>query len=382
MNLTDLRVSALVISTFLCPGFFFSSSTNSHSSKTVTAILYAPTASITIEPLNAGDFAAGSISAPLVDPKTAGDCVLGDTQYKIEYPGGARKLLIEARGSSDVDVYVRRGSLVAVEQGKILADFKSETPRSTETLRVPNFGYSNLVERGTYFIAISNCGPGAADYSLTWKAEDPSGNATIDLAAHGVEVGSVESPEPGSCRLGRSQYFAPVFLDSCGDALEWVITITADQNLNVYLRKNMPVTVENGLVIYDSFIQSQARVQNVGLSLDAPGSATLFIALENCGLEPAAYTVRSIAGVADGFPPFITSVALVGKHLNVIGVFLTGGTVLLDDQPQRTLPGEPTSGFDTLIVKRVKGKLSSNQMVRVTVKRGVCESPPFVFKRP
>lgn len=389
MKLTYLRVAGILLSMFLCTASYFPPSANAYGSKTAQArrirareIHHTRTNAITIEPLNAGDFATGAISAPLVDPKAAGDCVLGDTQYKIEYPGGPRKLVIEARGSSDVDVYVRRGSLVTLEQGKILADFKSDSPQSTETLRVPNFAYSNLVERGTYFLAVSNCGPGGADYTLTWKAEDPSGNATIDLAAHAVEVGSVESPEPGSCRLGRSQYFAPVFLDSCGDALFWSVTIAADQNLNVYLRKNAPVTVENGLIIYDSFIQSQARVQNVELFLDAPGGATLFIALENCGPEPASYTVRSIAGVADGFPPFITSVALVGKHLNVIGIFLTGGTVLLDDQPQRTLSGEPTSGFDILIVKRVKGKLSRDQTVRVTVKRGVCESPPFLFKRP
>jgi len=391
MNLTDLRAAGILLSMFLCMGSCFSPSTNACSSRTGQAfripareIPHARTNPITIEALNAGDFAAGSISAPLVDPKAAGDCVLGDTQYRIEYPGGARKLVIEASASSDVDVYVRRGSPITVEQGTILADFKSETPRSTERLSVPDFAHSNPVERGTYFIAVSNCGPGPADYAVMWKTEEPSADATIDLAVHGVELGSVESPEPGSCRLGRSQYFAPVFLDSCGDAFSWTLNIHADQPLNVYLRKNAPVTVENGLVIYDKFIQSQARVQNVDLFLDSPGGAILFVALENCGHEPAIYTIRSIAGVDDGFPPFITSVALIGKHLNVTGVFLTGGTVLLDDEPQPTVIGEPTRDFkDTLIVKRARNKIARHQTVVITVKRGgACVSPPFLFNRP
>lgn len=97
-----------------------------------------------IEWLNPGEIVAGSILAPSTTPSAASECKLGDTQYRINFAGGARKLVIELSGNQDIDLYVRRGSPIALEAGKLLADFRSDSPQTTERLSVPSANYSQL----------------------------------------------------------------------------------------------------------------------------------------------------------------------------------------------------------------------------------------------
>ena len=393
MNLSDLRWAGLLVLMFWCAGYF-PTYTHAGSSKTdlfakawnvpAREIDHSRDSQVTIEPLNAGDVAAGSILAPSADPKAPSDCLLGDTQYMINFPGGARKLVIDLKGSQDVDLYVRRGAAIALNQGKLLADYISHSPLETERLSVPSANYSRLLEAGTYFIAITNCGPGAADYTVSWSIVDPPAIDTVGLAVHGLEIGSVPAPESGSCRVGRTQYIAFATLDSCGDASFWAVFINADQNVNVYVRKDRPITVENGIVMYDRVTESQSKHQEIGISQDTPGTGKFFIAVENCSFQPANYTILSLLAIADAFPPFIASVSLEGR-LVVMGYSLTErGIVLLDDQPQPTVYGGMTNDFrDILIVKKAKRKIARHQTVRITIRRDdTCDSLPFIFTRP
>lgn len=341
-----------------------------------------------IEPLTPGGIVAGSIPAPAV----ANDCLLGITQYRIEFPGGVRKLVIGLEGDQDVNLYVRRDSLITFEEGKILADFKSDSPQRNERLSLPAIVQGSdhfitgvpLLESGTYFIAVTNCGPGAAGYTLRAQILDPPDAERVNLTVNGVEVGSVPAPDPGFCRVGRTQYAAFASFDPCGSAFVWGVDIRADQNVNVYVRKDKPVTVENGIVVYDRVTESQAKIQHVGISQDTPGAALYFVAVENCSLEAVNYTLASEAAIGDYFPPFISTAFFEKKDLHVIGPFFTEkGVVLIDGQPQETIYGGTTEYYeDILIIKKAKKKTARHQMVVITVRRGVCTSPPFMFIRP
>ena len=392
MKLSDLRWTGLLLLMFWC-AVYFATYTHAGSSKTdlfakarsvpAREIVHSRDGHIIIEPLNASDVAAGSIVAPSVDPKGPSDCLLGDTQYMINFPGGARKLVIDLKGSQDVDLYVRRGAAIALNERKLLADFISDSPQNTERLSVPSANYSRLLEAGTYFIAITNCGPGAADYTVVWSILDPPATETVGLAVHGLEIGSVPAPEPGFCRIGPTQYFVFADLDLCGDAFFWSVGVDSDQNINVYVRKDRPITVENGIVMYDRVTESQAKQQQIGISQDTPGGGKFFIAVENCSFKPANYTIASLAGIADAFPPFITAASLEGR-LVVVGYFFTErGIVLLDDQPQPTVYGGMTNDFkEILIVKKAKKKIARHQTVHIAIRRDVCDSFPFTFTRP
>lgn len=337
--------------------------------------------------LNSGEIAEGSIPAPAV----ANDCLLGNTQYRIEFPGGALKLLIELEGNQDIDLYVRRGALIALEEGKILSDFKSDSPRTTEKLSLPSFVSNSdfsagtpLLEPGTYFIAITNCGPGAAGYKLSARIINPPDAETLPIDLSSVEVGSVLAADPGFCKIGRTQYTASAFFNPCSGGFSWIIVIRADQNVKVYVRKNNPVTVENGVVIFDRVSESQAKTQFIQLSEDTPGLGLYFIAIENCSSDVANYTVTPFATIADVFPPLITNAFFKKKNLHVVGhLFSEGWVVLLDGQPQETIFGGRTGDSqDVLIVKKAKKKIARRQAVRITLKKGECTSSTFLFVRP
>ena len=61
---------------------------------------------LAIESLSSGDVVTGSIPAPAI----VDDCLLGETQYKVEYPGAPRKLVIELKTDQHAGIYARRGS--------------------------------------------------------------------------------------------------------------------------------------------------------------------------------------------------------------------------------------------------------------------------------
>ena len=339
-----------------------------------------------LESLNPGDLVAGSIPAPAVP----NDCLLGVTQYRIEFPGGPRKLVIDLDGDQDVDLYLRRGSPVAKEGGAILADFKAASPQKKERLSAPSFTQGRdfllgvpLLEAGAYFIAVTNCGPDAAAYTLSAKILDPPDVDRVNLTVNGVEVGAVPAANTGLCGLGRTQYVAPASHDSCGSSFFWSIAIRADQAINVYVRQSHPVAVENGVLIYDWMTQAPASSQMIGIALSTQGNAAFFIAVENCSSDAANYTVAPSAGIADSFPPVVVEAFFERKDLHVAGYFFgTGAVVLLDGQPQETAVGEMTSDFhEVLIVRRAKKKIPRNQIVHITVKRSECTSTPFQFFR-
>ena len=160
--------------------------------------------------------------------------------------------------------------------------------------------------------------------------------------------------------------------------------VRADQAVNVYVLKGRPITVENGIVMYDYVTSSQAKLQIVGLAQNTPGAALFFIAVENCGFDAANYTVASAEGIADFFPPFITNAFFEKKDLHVVGLdFAQDAIVWLDGAPQETTFGGTTSdSHDVLIVRKAKKRIARHQTVRITVKRLDCTSPTFIFTRP
>lgn len=340
--------------------------------------MHAQDSQLVIESLNSGDNVAGSIPAPVV----VNDCLLGVIQYKIEVPGGVHKLVIKLQGNHDVDLYVRISSPITKENGMIVADFKSSTPQSTEHLFLP--ANTPVLERGTYFIGVSNCGPGAADYNLSAQILDPPDAETVGLSPESVEVGSIPAPDPGSCRVGRTQYAAISTFDPCAGSFFLSIRFHADQNVNVYVRKDKRITVgEGSLVMYDSVSGSETKDHSLWLFSDTPGVTLFFVAIENCSFGVANYVVTTSAIIGDTFPPFVRSAFFEKKDLHVVGGFFgSSAIVLLDGEPQQTIFDSESNFPDMLIVKKAKKKIARHQTVSIAVKRSGCTSQPLIFTRP
>ena len=91
--------------------------------------IFEPGSSTTTTPLTPGASKTGTIPVP-----NPGFCILGSNQYTIQVPPGTKSLTAELQGSGDVDLYVRKGSAVTVENARFVADYKSDSPNNTETV--------------------------------------------------------------------------------------------------------------------------------------------------------------------------------------------------------------------------------------------------------
>ena len=113
-------------------------------------------------------------SIPMPEP---GTCVLGRTQYTISvadllYCGWGSGWFVSLRGDQNLNLYVRNGQRVAVEEGRVVADFVSKPPEGNGLFSV--FGaVSQAPTTRTYFIAVENCNSNAANYSLTFRPQIP-----------------------------------------------------------------------------------------------------------------------------------------------------------------------------------------------------------------
>lgn len=131
----------------------------------------------------------GSIPAP----SQSGMGRLGETQYRIQVPIGATELRVELRasGNQDVDLYVRFGQRIEVQEGRVVADHISESPTGIETITVTPSS-SPPLRAGAYFIAVANFGPGAATFTVTATV---SGGAqarpNIDVQPMALDFGTV-----------------------------------------------------------------------------------------------------------------------------------------------------------------------------------------------
>ncbi len=114
--------------------------------------------------LTSGVAVTGSIPAP----SPWGPGMLGTIQYRITVPDLASQLKVElaTTGRADTDLFVRFGQRVAVEGGRVVADYRAETPSGNETITITPLS-SPPLRPGSYFIAVANFGPGAATFTLT-----------------------------------------------------------------------------------------------------------------------------------------------------------------------------------------------------------------------
>src|SRR5215218_10209097 len=71
-----------------------------------------------IDLVNLSNTVTGTIPAPIV----TNNCLLSEEQYRIEFPGGPRKLMIDLNSDKNVLIHVRRASPVAIEDGRIVSD--------------------------------------------------------------------------------------------------------------------------------------------------------------------------------------------------------------------------------------------------------------------
>ncbi|HKQ80323.1 MAG TPA: S8 family serine peptidase, partial [Blastocatellia bacterium] len=126
--------------------------------------------------LTSGAPQAGSLVAP-----APGAAILGDRQYTIQVPNGATQLKVDLSGNTDVDLFVRYGARIAVQNDSIVADFISETAANSESITVAP-GSTPALRAGVYYIAVGNLGPGVANFTVTATVTGGGGNCSFTIS--------------------------------------------------------------------------------------------------------------------------------------------------------------------------------------------------------
>ena len=89
--------------------------------------------------LTSGVSRSGSVPAP---ERNQG--LLSSTQYTIQVPSNATQLRITLSGNQDVDLFARFGQRVAIENGSPIADHRSTSTSSSESITINNSSSPSL----------------------------------------------------------------------------------------------------------------------------------------------------------------------------------------------------------------------------------------------
>jgi hypothetical protein len=226
-----------------------------------------------------------------VPPRQAEVCSLGPTQYAIHYPGGATRVKIEIISPSSLTLYLRFEQRVAIENGHIIADFLAGSERP---FYFPLPG-PHLFEAGTYFLALANCGSEPADYTIQARLLTPTDADTAEVTPE-TSFGAIPAAMPGLCSLGRTQYrvTAPE-LGPCGGGVIISLSAFSNQSINLYIRRDQRVVVEDGRIVADLATTPPRSSQVIVLS----SGGTYFIAVGNCSAETANYVVSTGLIISD-----------------------------------------------------------------------------------
>jgi uncharacterized protein (TIGR03437 family) len=150
-------------------------------------------------PLASGAAQTGSIVAP-----PAQLCTLSPTQYTIQTPNAAANLLLLLQGggaSPNIDLYARFGQRVAITSGSIVADYSAKSAGgSLESLTISPSS-SPPIRQGVYYIAVNNCGPGAANFTLRATVCTLALSTTNQNFAAGGGDGSVNVIAGSNCNV-------------------------------------------------------------------------------------------------------------------------------------------------------------------------------------
>src|SRR5262245_46010408 len=99
----------------------------------------------------------------IAPPPNAG--VLSHLQYSIRVPSGAEQLRIDLNGNQDVDLFVRFGQRVLIENFHPRSDYVSAGDSGIESITIGSTSAPPL-RAGTYFIAVATFGPGQAEFDV------------------------------------------------------------------------------------------------------------------------------------------------------------------------------------------------------------------------
>ena len=304
-------------------------------------------------------------------PRSSGSCGLGETQYVIQYPGGATRVKIQitvpAAQAASLFVFARFGQRVTRENDRLLFDFATS---GTAPLYFPTTG-PHLFEAGPYYIALNNCSTDPLDFTIRATLLLPTEGDTATLTPE-TSFGAIPAGTPDSCSLSPTQYrvLAPGG-GPCG-GIFLGIGAQSDQNITLYARRDQRVAIEDGHIVADLVTTTTGKTQFFNLTT----SGIYYIAVGNCSTATANYTIStSLIAIDPPFPALVNRCQLVREPngrlvLDVYGANIhAGATVTVGGIAPKKIrfveleDGSTTTYKHIRLVKKFCGGLPGNIVV-------------------
>lgn len=226
-------------------------------------------------PLTSGVPRSDSIPAPPPD-----SCLLGPTQYTILVPTDVNQLRVELSGNQNLDLFVRSGQRVTIQDDQVMADYESRSATGTESLDITPSS-SPPLQSGTYYMAVLNCGPGEAAFTVTATV---AGQTTPDIEVTPTSV------DFGTVLIGQSAD-RTLTVSNVGTAPLVVNGFTFGNAQFAWVSPKLPFTVDAGRrqTVTLRFTPAAAGPQTgtLNMSSNDPDEATVSVELRGAGTTTA-----------------------------------------------------------------------------------------------
>jgi Zn-dependent metalloprotease len=238
----------------------------------------------------------GSIPTP-----PAGLCQLGQNQFSIYVPPGTSSLTLDASGNGNINMYVRFGGPVFIENNTVISNYRSESSGNSEHVAVSLSSLPALAT-GTYYVAFTNCSPTPVTYTVTALISSNGASRTDEVGlASGVPVTNAIagnfSPNHTVGVLGDVQYFIDVPANARLLNVK-LIGVTPGTDVDLLLRAGKRVEIDkDGFPVVDKVSPTATNVES--LELDSSTTPRLvpstryFIAVANFSAFPAGFQVTA-----------------------------------------------------------------------------------------
>jgi len=265
----------------------------------------------TIEDLNTEGInpAAASSSATVtgfvVAPPSFQDGVLGQKQYSVEVPANATMLQVHVFGNEDIRLFARIGQPVTGSGNSFVADYHAAnnlTGDQTITI-TPNDTNQTPLHASTIIFGVVNDGAGALNFTLnaTLTTSGNSGGVNVIPINSGTTVSdSIPAATGGVGVLDTNQYSIVV----PAGATQLVVSTTSNQNIDLFVRLNQPVTQAGNSFQSDFSSTSSGGNETIVISSftnPALQAGTYFIGVVNQSTSTAQFNLTAtITGGSQG----------------------------------------------------------------------------------
>lgn len=118
--------------------------------------------------------------------------VVFETQYWINVPGGATELRIDLSANTDVDLYVRAGEPVVIQNNDPTAEYRSVSDNQQESITITP-GSAPALKAGSYYMMIVNYGPGASTFTINATVTAPAARPVTSVSAASYSASGLAS---------------------------------------------------------------------------------------------------------------------------------------------------------------------------------------------